>query len=132
MNKNNGKIILLSAVLPNTKDISKWISNDENNILESKKRLANQRFGILKWTISKNIDIEWLGEPRSFNKSLLKKFRPPELELKYFQKNKNEGYASTALKLSKLGTVLLFIAQARLVVTNAEKFYMLWVIISKK
>ena len=121
MNKNNGKIILLSAVLPNTKDISKWISNDENNILESKKRLANQRFGILKWTISKNIDIEWLGEPRSFNKSFIEKFRPPRARTKVFPENKNEGYASTALKLSKLGTVLLFIAQARLVVTNAEK-----------
>ncbi|MDN5049656.1 DEAD/DEAH box helicase [Aliarcobacter butzleri] len=121
MNKNNGKIILLSAVLPNTKDISKWISNDENNILESKKRLANQRFGILKWTKNKNIDIEWLGEPKSFNKSFIEKFRPPRARTRVFPQDKNEGYASTALKLSKLGTVLLFIAQARFVVTNAKK-----------
>ena len=121
MSKNNGKIILLSAVLPNTKDISKWISNDENNILESKKRLANQRFGILKWTRSKNIDIEWLGEPKSFNKNFIEKFRPPRSRTRVFPQDKNEGYAATALKLSKLGTVLLFIAQARWVVTNAKK-----------
>src|SRR5690606_31746156 len=38
-----------------------------------------------------------------------------------FPEDKNEGYAATALKLSKLGTVLLFIAQARWVVTNAKK-----------
>ncbi|MDN5069476.1 DEAD/DEAH box helicase [Aliarcobacter butzleri] len=121
MNKNNGRIILLSAVLPNTKDISKWISNDENNILESKKRLANQRFGILKWTTSKNIDIEWLGEPKSFNKNFIEQFRPPRAKTRVFPQDKNEGYAATALKLSKLGTVLLFIAQARWVVTNAKK-----------
>lgn len=121
MNKNNGRIILLSAVLPNTKDISKWISNDENNILESKKRLANQRFGILKWTRTQNIDIEWLGEPKSFNKNFIEKFRPPRARTRVFPQDKNEGYAATALKLSKLGTVLLFIAQARWVVTNAKK-----------
>jgi hypothetical protein len=119
ISKNNGKIILLSAVLPNTKDISKWISNDENNILESKKRLANQRFGILKWTKTQNIDIEWLGEPRSFNKNFIEQFRPPRARTRVFPQDKNEGFASTALKLSKLGTVLLFIAQARYVVTNA-------------
>lgn len=121
MNNNDGKIILLSAVLPNSKDISKWISNDENNILESKKRLANQRFGILKWTRSKNIDIEWLGEPRSFNRSFIEPFRPPRARTRVFPRDKNEGFASTALKLSKLGTVLLFIAQARWVITNAKK-----------
>lgn len=121
MNKNNGKIILLSAVLPNAKDISKWISNDENNILESNKRIANQRFGILKWTRNKTIDIEWLGEPRSFNKSFIEPFRPPRTRTRVFPRDKNEGFASTALKLSKLGTVLLFIAQARYVVTNAER-----------
>lgn len=121
MSKNNGKIILLSAVLPNTKDISKWISNDENNILESKKRLANQRFGILKWTTNKNIDIEWLGEPKSFNKNFIEQFRPPRARTRVFPQDKNEGYAATALKLSKLGTVLLFIAQARYVVANAKR-----------
>lgn len=112
MNKNDGKIILLSAVLPNTKDISKWISNDENNILESKKRLANQRFGILKWTRSENIDIEWLGEPRSFNRSFIEQ-----------SSSKYDGFASTALKLSTLGTVLFFVAQATQVLSNAKRIF---------
>jgi len=119
--QNNGRIILLSAVLPNTRDISQWIANDENQVFESKKRLANQRFGILKWTRSKNIDIEWLGEPKSFNKHFVENFLPPNARTKYFPNDKNEGFASTALKLSKLGTVLLFIAQARYVETNAKR-----------
>ncbi len=121
ISKNDGKIILLSAVLPNTKDISKWIAHDENQIFESKKRLANQRFGILKWTRSKNIDIEWIGEPKSFNKNFIEKFLPPRARTKYFPDDKNEGYASTALKLSNLGTVLLFVARANMVVSNAKK-----------
>jgi len=112
INKNNGKIILLSAVLPNTKDISKWISNEEDNILESKKRLANQRFGILKWTRSNNIDIEWIGEPRSFNKSFIEQ-----------SNSKFDGFASTALKLSTLGTVLFFVAQATQVLSNAKRIF---------
>lgn len=121
INQNNGKIILLSAVLPNTKDISKWISNDGGDIFESDKRLSNQRFGILKWTKAKTIDIEWLGEPNSFNKNFIKKFLPANARTKYFPNDKNEGFASTALKMSKLGTVLLFVAQARWIVSHAEK-----------
>lgn len=121
INQNNGKIILLSAVLPNTKDISKWISNDGSDIFESDKRLSNQRFGILKWTKAKTINIEWLGEPTSFNKNFIKKFLPINARTKYFPNDKNEGFASTALKMSKLGTVLLFVAQARWIVSHAEK-----------
>ncbi len=121
INKNDGRIILLSAVLPNTKDISKWISKDENNIFQSDKRLANQRFGLLKWTKNKTINIEWFGKPVSFNNNFIEKFLPPKARSKYFPNDKNEGYASTALKLSQLGTVLLFVAQARYVVTRAKK-----------
>jgi len=121
ISKNEGKIILLSAVLPNTKDISRWIANDENHIFESKKRLANQRFGILKWTRNKTIDIEWIGEPKSFNKNFVEKFLPPNARTKYFPDNKNEGFAYTAFKLSSLGTVLLFVAQANMVVSNAKR-----------
>ena len=119
--KNDGKIVLLSAVLPNTNDISKWISNSESNIYETDKTVANKRFGIVKWTQAKNINIEWLSEPKSFNQNFVEKFLPPRAKTKYFPNDKNEGVASVALKLSKSGTVLLFIAQARYVVSNAKR-----------
>lgn len=119
--KNNGKIVLLSAVLPNTKDISKWISNSDNNIYETDKTIANKRFGIVKWTKTKNINIEWLSEPKSFNQHFVERFLPPKAKTKYFPNDKNEGVASVALKLSQLGTVLLFVAQARYVVSNANR-----------
>lgn len=121
--KNDGKIVLLSAVLPNTADISKWISSDENNIYETEKTIANKRFGIVKWTLSKNINIEWLGEPKSFNQNFIEKFLPPRAKTKYFPNNKSEGIASLALKLSQLGTVLLFVAQARYVLTSAKRVF---------
>lgn len=119
--KNNGKIVLLSAVLPNAKDISKWISGNENNIYETDKTIANKRFGIAKWNSSKNINIEWLGEPKSFNQNFVEKFLPSNAKTKYFPNDKSEGIASVALKMSKTGTVLLFTAQARYVVSNARK-----------
>lgn len=123
IDQNDGKIILLSAVLPNTKDISKWISNNESNIFESEKRLSNQRLGILKWTKAKTINIEWLGDPNSFNKNFIEKFLPLNARTIKFPNDKNDGFASTALKLSKLGTVLLFVAQRRYVIPNAERVF---------
>jgi superfamily II DNA or RNA helicase len=119
--KNNGKIVLLSAVLPNTKDISRWISGNENHVYKTDKTIANKRFGIVKWTHSKNINIEWLGEPKSFNQNFVDKFLPRKATTKFFPNDKNEGIASVAFKMSKLGTVLLFLAQARYVVSNAKR-----------
>ena len=119
--KNDGKIVLLSAVLPNTNDISRWVSNNENNIYKTDKTIANKRFGIVKWTHTKSINIEWLSDPKSFNLDFVEKFLPPKARTKYFPNDKGEGIASVALKLSQSGTVLLFIAQARYVVSNAKK-----------
>lgn len=121
--KNNGKIVLLSAVLPNTKEISRWISGIENYTYETDKTIANKRFGIVKWSHSENINIEWLGEPRSFNQNFVDKFLPNRAKTKYFPNDKSEGVASVAFKISKLGTVLLFVAQARYVVPNAKRVF---------
>ncbi|PST65028.1 DEAD/DEAH box helicase [Shewanella algae] len=119
--KNNGKIILLSAVLPNTHDIAQWIAEDSDSVYETNKTIADKRFGLVKWTNANNVTIEWRGEPASFNNNFIEKFLPPRAKTKYFPNDKNEGIAATALKLSKLGTVLMFIAQARYVVSSANR-----------
>ncbi|USD36805.1 DEAD/DEAH box helicase [Ferrimonas sp. SCSIO 43195] len=121
VNKNDGKIMLLSAVLPNTNDIAQWVAKDSSSVYETDKTIANKRFGIIKWTHAKNITIEWIGEPTSFNRNFVEKFLPPRARTKYFPNDKNEGIAATALKLSQLGTVLMFIAQARYVVSSAKR-----------
>lgn len=121
INKNDGKIMLLSAVLPNTNDIAQWIAEDNNSVYETDKTIADKRFGIIKWTNAKNVTIEWLGEPTSFNRNFVERFLPPKARTKSFPNDKNEGIAATALKLSQLGTVLMFIAQARYVVSSAKR-----------
>lgn len=121
IHKNKGRILLLSAVLPNTSDIAKWIAEDGDSVYKTDKTVADKRFGLIKWTPAKNITIEWFGEPKSFNKNFVEKFLPPRAKTKYFPENKNEGIAATALKLAKMGTVLMFIAQARYVVSSANR-----------
>ncbi|MCS6205567.1 DEAD/DEAH box helicase [Shewanella baltica] len=121
VNKNDGKIMLLSAVLPNTGEIAQWIAKDSSSVYETDKTIANKRFGIIKWTHAQNVTIEWLGEPTSFNRNFVEKFLPPRSRTKFFPNSKNEGIAATALKLSQIGTVLMFIAQARYVVSSANR-----------
>ncbi|MCO6545986.1 MAG: DEAD/DEAH box helicase [Gilliamella sp.] len=121
INKNNGKIMLLSAVLPNTSDIAQWIAEDSNSVFKTDKTVADKRFGIIKWTRDQNITIEWFGKPNSFNRNFVEKFLPPRARTKYFPNDKNEGIAATALKLSQFGTVLMFIAQARYIVFSAKR-----------
>jgi hypothetical protein len=50
VNQNSGKIILLSAVLPNTGDFSEWITSASGNVVKSDWRPSSQRFGILELT----------------------------------------------------------------------------------
>ncbi|OYQ69135.1 hypothetical protein B9T13_10070 [Wohlfahrtiimonas chitiniclastica] len=119
--KNGGRTILLSAVLPNTCDIAQWITEDSNNVYQTDKTIANKRFGMIKWTHAQNISIEWFGEPKSYNNDFIEKFLPPKSRTKYFPSDKNEGVAATALKLSQLGTVLMFVAQARYIVSSANR-----------
>ena len=51
----------------------------------------------------------------------MEKFLPPRSRKIYFPNDKRDGVASVALKLSQLGTVLLFLAQARYVIPNANR-----------
>lgn len=117
---NNGKIILLSAVLPNTKDISKWISSSEENIIESSWRPSTQRFGTLEWT-GDNVNISWKSKesPSPFNRDFIESF--PVKRSKYpFPKNKREAIALTAVKLSSIGSVLIFVGRKNMVNGQAK------------
>ncbi|MEA5621427.1 Hachiman antiphage defense system protein HamA [Nostoc sp. UHCC 0251] len=54
--KNQVRIICLSAVIDNPSDFAKWISGDENNKIEIEWRPTNQRFGLFEWhSFSKNL-----------------------------------------------------------------------------
>lgn len=114
ISRNNGKILLLSAVLPNTEDISEWICSDNTIFIAGEEKLARQRLGILDFLANKNtVNLEWYGEESSFNTNFIRQI-PPTGQKKLFQPNdKKDAVALTALRLSdKSKTVLIFTARA--------------------
>lgn len=108
---NNGKIILLSAVLPNSAEISKWITNSENQIAKSSWRPSSQRFGILEFT-GQSVNLEWNGEEPSYNTSFIKSVS-----------DKKQAIAQTAVKLSSIGSVLVYVCRANMVMGQAKEIF---------
>lgn len=117
--RNNGKIALLSAVLPNTDDISKWISQNEENNISSDWRPSKQRFGLLEFTGS-NVNIIWQGNLQSYNRKFINPFIIKKPRSEYvFPNNKREAVAISAVKLSYSGSVLIFVYRKNMVMTQA-------------
>jgi hypothetical protein len=117
--KNFGKIVVLSAVLPNTEEISKWITKNEENSVRLNWRPSSQRFGIIEWT-GNNVNIEWTGGYKSYNKNFVEKFKPKG-KTKYFPSNKKQAIAAATVKLSQIGSVLIFVGRANMVKSQAKE-----------
>jgi len=111
MKVNSGKIILLSAVLPNSAEMSKWIANDENQIAKSDWRPSTQRFGLLEFT-GNSVNIKWEGEMQSYNASFVTSVN-----------DKKQAIAQSAVKLSLIGSVLIYVGRANMVMTQALEIY---------
>ena len=106
--KNAGKFLVLSAVLPNAKDISQWLAGDENQVIKDTWRPSSQRIGLMNY-YNNRIDIEWLGEFRCFNNSFVRT-----------NGDKKTAIAEAAMKLSNLGSVLIYIPQNRWLLSQAK------------
>lgn len=106
--KNAGKFLVLSAVLPNAKDISQWLAGDENHVIKDTWRPSSQRIGLMNY-YNNRIDIEWLGEFRCFNNSFVRT-----------NGDKKTAIAEAAMKLSNLGSVLIYIPQNRWLLSQAK------------
>lgn len=120
LKRNNGKIVLLSAVLPNSDEIANWISGDKENKLNSDWRPSTQRFGLLEYT-GNNVNIIWQGNMRSFNRNFVNSFIVKKPRSEYlFPKSKREAIAISAVKLSLSGSVLIFVYRKNMVMTQAE------------
>lgn len=121
--QNSGKIVLLSAVLPNTKEFSKWITPTSDNIVTSDWRPSSQRFGILEWT-GQNVNIRWKSkqDPEPFNLNFIDPFeieRPRSV--RNFPDDKKSAIAATAVKLRSLGSVLIFVGRQNMVNSQAKE-----------
>lgn len=119
-NSLNCKMIMLSAVLPNPEHLSKWLTGDANNVAKSDWKPSSERFGILRWR-DDHVRIDWRGEFESFNPRFIEstplgwgKRKSP------FPNNKNEAVAATAVRLAKVGPVMIFSARANSIAGLAE------------
>lgn len=108
MQSNGGRFVLLSAVLPNPGDIAEWIAEDKTRFVTNTWRSSSQRLGLMIYE-GTSVNIEWDSDPQGFNR--------------HFVDNafsKYDATAKTAKKLSKLGSVMIFIAQARCVISQGR------------
>lgn len=111
--RNNGKFLVLSAVLPNAQDISMWVANKEDRVLINDWRPSDHRMGLLCY-YPKRVDLEWQGNYECFNNTFVD-----------HEGDKKIAVAKVAKKLSGLGSVLIYCPQNRSVMTNAKTMYSL-------
>ena len=117
----NARILLLSAVLPNTEHLATWLNGDSNSVGKSTWKPADERFGLLRWN-GERVRLEWQGDIPSFNPSFVVQTDPNlnNRRRKKFPHDKVEAVAATACRLSALGPVLIFTGQARSVPNQAR------------
>ncbi len=119
--KNNSRILMLSAVLPNPEDISNWLTMSPDNVARSNWKPSSERFGTLHWQ-NNNVHIKWRGDFESFNPCFV---QPAKCNRQFdhgngrwkgrrkaFPADRNEAIAASALRLSSVGPVMIFSARA--------------------
>lgn len=128
INKNEGRFLLLSAVLPNAEELAHWLTGNQNALYKDSWRSADERLGILEWA-GNQVNLHWLGssnEHSSFNNRFIVQeelpLKPRQRRVHYFPENKNDAIAATAYKLRSFGTVLLFVGVKASVFTMANSY----------
>lgn len=114
------RMLLLSAVLPNTQELAEWVAGDPDAVAISPWKPSVERFGLLRWN-GKRVRIDWLGEVESFNPSFVEaKPVSKRKNSRVFPANKTGAVAATAVRLSNLGPVMIFAGQAQWVPSMAN------------
>jgi len=110
--RNNIRILLLSAVLPNADELAQWIADDKQLVAKSDWKPSLERQGLLLWNGSR-VRLEWKSGGNPFNPSFIQS-KPLGYGLRRnpFPNNKNEAVAAAAVKLSSSGTVMVYSARA--------------------
>lgn len=118
--QNEIRMILLSAVLPNSKDLAQWIAEDMNLVATSRWKPALERLGLLLWD-GNRVRLEWKSSGEPFNPNFIVKAplgfsrrRNP------FPNNKKEAIAATAVRMAQTGTVMIYSARANSIDSLAE------------
>lgn len=118
---NDARILLLSAVLPNSSDLAAWVAGSQDALVKSDWKPSAERFGNLRWRKS-GVSIEWLGSENCFNPHFVEFKKVPNDKggMRKFPASKTEAVAATAVRLTELGPVLIFAGQARWVSSMAR------------
>lgn len=127
--KNKGRFLLLSAVLPNSEDLAQWLTESKETIYKDKWRPSDERFGILEWT-GNSVNLNWESSDRereSFNRRFIvsdpNAKNGNDEELSYMLENKNDAVAATAHKMRRFGPVLIFVGRKDSVFVMAQAYY---------
>nr|WP_206764594.1 DEAD/DEAH box helicase [Paenibacillus larvae] len=110
--RNQIRMLLLSAVLPNAEDLSQWITSDSNLVAKSEWKPALERLGLLLWD-GNRVRLEWKSEGEPFNPNFIPK-KPLGFGRRrnHFPNDRNEAVAATAVRLAQNGTVMIYSARA--------------------
>ncbi len=110
---DNGQFLVLSAVLPNAQDMSRWLTNSEENQLVSDWQLSTQRTGLIVNYPAK-IELEWDPYRTCFNPNFIVE-----------SLNGDDTCARVAKRFYEFGSVLLFVGQAQDIERQAAALYQL-------
>ncbi|SFT71667.1 DEAD/DEAH box helicase [Algoriphagus locisalis] len=126
--QNNGRFLILSAVLPNAEDLAEWLTNSHDSVFRENWRPSDERLGILQWNGS-SVDLNWRStdtERNSFNPRFViseeQPLKPRQRKVRFFPENKNQAIASTAYKLRTFGPVLIFVGLKASVFVMAREY----------
>lgn len=128
LKNNGGKLVMLSAVLPNLSEFAEWISGNTSDVVKSSWRPSEQRFGVLDFN-NNSVDLKWPGEPVSFNNNFIesKLIKPSRkaktgriYKAKYFPEDKKEAVGATAVKMLLMGSVLIYVGRSTMVLSQAR------------
>ena len=122
------KYLLLSAVLPNGKDLSEWLTGTDGNAYDNDWRPSKQICGILDWN-GDSVDLEW------YNGNIISAFnnhdfivkhelprKPRQRVNRYCPKDKKEAIVETARKLESLGSTLIYVPRKNSCKTYADAY----------
>lgn len=121
------KYLLLSAVLPNTDDLAKWLTDSANNTYHTDWRPSKQICGILNWN-GVSVSMDWYkgNVISSFNRNFVVRYelprKPRERTKHYYPKNKAEAIVETARKLESLGSTLIYVPMKKSCSTYAKAY----------
>lgn len=121
------KYLLLSAVLPNTDDLAKWLTGTDNNTYHMNWRPSKQICGILNWN-GVSVGLDWYkgNVISSFNRNFVVRYelprKPRERTKHYYPKNRVEAIVETARKLESFGSTLIYVPIKKSCLTYAEAY----------